>query len=193
VADLDYLAGLADAVVGSGGAVSPAVLHGAVCGLAVFDAPEFPLARLADLLAADARTADAALARFVDAAVDQLHAEDLGFAVLLPDDAGIDVEQRVTALGEWCASFLQAFGTGLGIAAETDLLGPGDFSLPEELQEIIDDFAAIAGVDSASITELEDGEAAAELQLMELNEYVKVGVLLILSGLVHGAGADQDG
>jgi len=192
VADLEYLAGLAAAVVDSGSAASPAALHGACCGLAVFDAPEFPLAQLANLLAADAQVDDSALARFVDAAVDQLHADDLGFAVLLPDDDEIDVEQRVTALGAWCGSFLQAFGAGLGIAAETGALGPGDFSLTEEVQEIIDDLAAIAELESASIADLEDGEAAAEIQLMELNEYVKVGVLLIMSGLLHAGSTDPD-
>jgi uncharacterized protein YgfB (UPF0149 family) len=51
---------------------------------------------------------------------------------------------------------------------------------PEEVREVVRDFAAIAQVDVASAAASDDD---AEEELMELEEFVKVGALLIMSSL----------
>ncbi len=111
----------------------------------------------------------------------------MGFEPLLPgDDAAL--EDRLEALGQWCGSFLA------GLAAGLARRGVGSLSdTPEEVREIVGDFAAIARIDAAAGAEpgpKEDvgGAAdAAEADYMQLTEFVKVGALLITSTLGHDA------
>jgi hypothetical protein len=185
VGDLAELEALADTVVDSGLPVAPAALHGAVCGFAVFPAEDFPYWELTDLLDPGLAGDDPALVRFVEEVREDLGREDLGFTLLLPDDDA-PLEDRVTALGLWCGHFLEAFGTGLARLPDDD---PeyGGFALPDELQEIVDDLAAIADVEPDADADPEDAES----QYMELEEFVKVAVLLIMSVLARGRD-DQD-
>jgi len=187
VGDLETLAG---AVIDSGSPLSVSALHGAVCGLAVFGAPSFPFYELADLLDPGLDGDHPALVRFIEVACDELGSEDLEFTPLLPDDDAPQAE-RLEAIGLWCASFLQAFGSGLAMAPDVEGLGGEGFTLPEEIQEIIDDLAAIAEVEPDSVEDFEGDESDIETQLIELQEFVKVGVLLINSVLSRGA-TDQD-
>jgi uncharacterized protein YgfB (UPF0149 family) len=186
VGDPENLQALAATVVDGGLPVSIAALHGAACGFAVFDGAEYPLYEFADLLDPGLSGDDPALARFVEAVHEALTAEDFGFTLLLPDEDDAEPEERLEALGLWCGSFLQAFGAGLARLPEATGTG---FSLPDEIQEIVDDLAAIAEVDPESAAEDDAGDV--EGQLVELEEFVKVGVLLIASVMTHGV-ADQD-
>ena len=188
--DLAVLEALAADVLDSGAPLTSAALHGAVCGFAVFDPLVFPYYELADLLDPDLAGDDPALARFVAAVREELDADELSFAPLLPDD-GVPLEDRLETLGIWCASFLQAFGSGLALAPEGSGPGASGYELPEEIQEIIDDLAAVAGVEPESAMDLETEGGDAEAQLMELEEFVKVAVLLIMSVLSRDP-ADQD-
>jgi len=191
VADLAVLEALADEVVDGGLPVSGAALHGAVCGFAVFDSPEFPFYELADLLDPGLAGDDPALVRFVAAAREALGADDLGFALLLPDEDAALME-RLESLALWCGAFLNAFGAGLAHLPEWSGLAGAEISLPEEIQEIVDDLAAIAEVDADSAEAIAEGDADdAEAQFMELEEFVKVGVLLIMSVVSRGF-ADPD-
>jgi hypothetical protein len=56
--------------------------------------------------------------------------------------------------------------------------------LPEEVQELVADFAAIAQLDP-------EDEAGGEKDFMQLEEYVKVGTLLVMS-LLSDAGDDSE-
>ena len=103
---------------------------------------------------------------------DRLYAEcagwlddpDLGFEPLLPTaDASLDA--RADALVEWCRGFLG----GLGLAGA----GHGS-SLTAEAQEILRDFAAIAGT-RFEYDEAEEDESA----LTEVIEFIRVGALLL--------------
>ena len=185
VGDLAVLEALAAEVVDGGLPLSVSALHGAVSGFAVFAPPEFPYYGLADLLDPGLSGDDPALARFVEEVREDLAADDLGFTLLLPDD-DIAPEERLEALGLWCGSFLQAFAAGLAFLPESSGPEGAEFSLPEELQEIVSDLAAIAEADPQSVEDLDDGESDAEAQLVELEEFVKVGVLLIMSVMSRG-------
>lgn len=184
--DVAVLETLAGEVIDSGLPVSGAALHGAVCGFAVFDAPEFPFYELADLLDPGLAGDDPALVRFVEAAREALGAEDLGFALLLPDEHAT-LTERLEALAHWCGGFLNAFGAGLARLPEWSGLGGAELSLPDEIQEIVDDLAAIAEVDEESAEAIAEGDDDdAEAQFVELEEFVKVGVLLIMSVVSRG-------
>jgi uncharacterized protein len=164
-----------------------AELHGAVCGLAVCYGDDLPLQELVELLGVDALTDQRSVARFVAASLEELEADDLRFTPLLPDEDA-DLAPRVEALGQWCGSFLAGLAAGMA--------GRGAGSLddcPEEVREIVDDFTAISRIDAEALSEeaglqgAEAGLQGAEADLLELQEFVKVGVLLIMSVLRNEA------
>ena len=154
--------------------VSVAELHGAICGVAACGLEEFPLQELVDLIGVDLLTDEASVSRLVDASIDELFSEDLRFLPLLPDD-GEPLAARLEALGQWCAAFLAA-------------------DLSEDAQEILEDFAAIADIDpeSGSESDLASLAEQAEADFVELQEFVKVGTLLVSSLVIYGAD-DQSG
>lgn len=155
-----------------------AELHGAVCGLGVCHGDDTPVVDVVALLGEEALTHQAAVEEFVNAAVGDLQAEDMRFAPLVPgDDAPL--ADRLEALGQWCASFLAGFAAGLARRGATSLE-----DCPEEVREIVRDFSAIAQVDADAAGR---GSEAAETDFVELEEFVKVGALLIMSTLNHEA------
>ncbi|EDY85517.1 YecA family protein [gamma proteobacterium HTCC5015] len=93
---------------------------------------------------------------------------DMGFDLMLPDEDEL-LPERIAQLGQWCQGFLYGFGVG----------GMNDLSqLDEASREVIDDFLAISQVGTEGIDEDE-----AEEQLTQLQEYVRVGVLLLFETL----------
>ncbi len=172
-------------------------LHGAVVGIGVCGA--FTLQSLVDLLGVDALSDENDVEAFVSASLENLFADDMSFALLLPEDyAALDA--RVTAIGEWTGSFLAGLVVGLG-EGEAESFA----SLPEEVQEIVRDFSAITEIDlpgdavaggkdaAATKEKVAAGDAVAagkdaadpgeeaEADLMQVQEFVKVGVLLVMS------------
>lgn len=105
------------------------------------------------------------LASIIEAQIDS---PDLDFQLLMPDDEHSLVE-RSKALAEWCAGFLGGLGTA-GIGQDHEMSG--------ECNEIVDDIARIARIRSA---ESEDEES--ESALMELVEYIRIGVLMLYQEL----------
>ena len=176
LAELEILA--LEAAGGPERGLTPAELHGATVGIGVADPGRFELQDLVNLLGADVLTDSEAVERFVSATLDALHAQDMSFAVLLPEDDR-PMTERLVALTNWCQSFLAGLVAGLSRRGVASLSG-----MPEELQEIVKDFAAIAQLD----TELAEEESEADF--VELEEYVKVGALLVMS-LESDAGDDS--
>ncbi len=180
VAELE--AGALEAAAGPGGGLMPAELHGAVIGIAVTDADHFELQDLVDLLGADALSDGETVARFVNDALEAFNSDDLSFAPLLPDDDAL-MEERLAGLAHWCQSFLTGLAAGLSRRGVQSLKG-----LPEEAQEIVQDFAAIAQLETELVDEEPD---SGEANFVELEEYVKVGALLVMS-LLNDAGDDSE-
>lgn len=102
---------------------------------------------------------------------------DLEFEPTLPED-DVPVLHRLRALGDFCAGF--TYGIGLTMAQR------GNRPLPEDTREIIEDFQAIDAADPADQPN-DDGEILStenqEAMYVELLEYVRVGVLLVLEEL----------
>ena len=97
-----------------------------------------------------------------------LNDTDLGFEPLLPDDSE-NLEFRTRTLGQWVDGFLG----GLGQTPRLGGLKPSP-----EATEILRDFAEIARIEAEPEAN-EDNEQA----LAELNEYVRVGVMLVADEL----------
>jgi len=154
--------------------ISASEAHGLLCGL--LSAQPSAMAKgvwLAELLDAAAltpgtlskRTDDIkALDAWFSQVLESLNDTDLNFNPLLPEDT-IPVADRLRALGDFCAGF--CYGVGLGTAGRTN------YKLPDDTAELIKDFNEI---DSTSGNDL---DGANEELLIELSEYVRVGVLLI--------------
>ena len=120
-------------------------------------APDAVAARAKDLHALDA---------WFDAELAALNDAELDFSLALPDDDD-PLDRRLVALGEFCAGFV--YGIGIGVAAR------GDPALPADTRELLEDFMAIDGADTAREGEEADEEGA----FVELAEYVRMGVLLV--------------
>lgn len=118
-----------------------------------------------------------------EATVVDYNAADMTLQLLLPeDDETLSV--RVQSLAGWCQGF--CFGVGLGTGWSPDDADEADESalpgnrsatangpsLPEDTQELLTDFIAI----SRAVAEDDETDESA---LMELQEYVRVGALLI--------------
>lgn len=119
--------------------------------------------------------------------LESLNAAELDFApYVLEEDA--PVVQRIRALGEFCGGF--TYGVGIALSQR------GEKPLPEDTREIIDDFQAIEASDPEDTSGLQtpeqtDGGANAgssiaeqqEAMFVELLEFVRVGVLIVLEEL----------
>ena len=95
----------------------------------------------------------------------QLHAGELQFQLLLPDD-DVDLELRSQAMVHWCQGFLLGLGY-VGISDTQRFQG--------DLAEIINDITEISQM---TIGELDYSEEE-EQSYAELVEYLRVGVMLL--------------
>jgi len=168
--ELDYYA-MDDALARAQTSMDPSDCHGLLAGLicaAGFADPRVWLAEVfEDYNPKDKPQADAF--RLVQALYEdelaRMNSPDLDFALLLPDDEDA-LRDRVASLGSWCGGFLSGLGLG-GIKQQSQL--------PEEVSELIDDFAQITRVDFDLDSPDEEEQAAFE----EVVEYVRVGVLFV--------------
>jgi uncharacterized protein len=102
------------------------------------------------------------LNRLMSQTVTQLKSPDFSFRLLLASEENSIAEQAQT-LSEWVDGFL----FGLGIAW-------GDTKPDEaDIQEVIEDFGAVARLDYQQVTESE------ALELEELHEFVRAGVMML--------------
>lgn len=144
-------------------ACSPAELHGALCGWlagGATDAPDWLRQVMVDPGLALPKDADA-LDRMHAASLAQLDDPQFGFQLLLPDNDGVSA--RAEAVFAWCRGFLGGFG-----------LVPDGRALSEEGQEALRDLANLAAAQMDDEGDGEDEEALAEIE-----EYLRVAVLLL--------------
>lgn len=163
--------------------LSASEAHGLACGLLCSQATATAKARwFTELLDAAELEANALAAhaesvrrldRWFETSQEQLDAAELVFEPLLPDDESA-IEHRIDALGDFCAGF--TYGVGLGAAAQ------GNRQFPADTRELLEDFQAIDGAGQVELPSAAE-DAATESDYLELVEYVRVGVLLILEEL----------
>ena len=106
----------------------------------------------------------AILTRLANQVHEEILSEEISFGLLLPDDESV-VNERSSALAEWCAGFVS--GLGIGGMAEKQQLN-------DECDEFVKDLVSISRMD----TMLEEGEDA-EAALFEIVEYIRVGAIVL--------------
>jgi uncharacterized protein YgfB (UPF0149 family) len=174
--DFEHTLALSQGNLDAGGL---AECHAVACGLLVrqssANADEFLniLAALQVLPQPGPALRDALLELFAIVA-EQLDDEELRFRVWLPDDEQA-LEERTTALGQWCSGFLAALGSGLDGRLET---------LSAEAGEALADLAEIARADSGEDDpEEQDSIEDEEQAFAEIVEYIRVVVLMLREDL----------
>jgi yecA family protein len=152
---------LADLLLPLGTINSPSELHGLLCGKLcagaqlsetswLLEAAEF----LDFTQAPDERVRDA-LSRLYHQSREQLD-QDFSPLLMLPDD-DTAMEERVSALSQWCHGFLSGFG---GVSREE--------ALSEEALAMLEDLAAIVNISA------DEDDEDEEADYMEVVEYVRV-------------------
>ena len=105
--------------------------------------------------------------------------EDFNFQLLLPSDE-TPLPERTRALADWCGGYL------MGLLES----GVKEFeALPEDATEIAKDLVEISQLESS------DDDSGSESDLMELEEYVRVGVQIMYAVLTKTRNVEneQDG
>ena len=165
---------VANALLEQGELVSPAELHGCLCGLlgGGFDGDD------AALIAQLEKTLDASLHGPLADAVTQLrHGAmlavtdgDLDFTLLLPGE-DLELEQRIAAMAVWCRGFLSGFAqarVSANAAAQ---------AVATDSAEALRDFAAIA---QAASDDDESDDQEREGHYFELLEYLRVAAMNVI-------------
>lgn len=169
-------------LVGSG--QQPATLHGSLTGVLAaghrMEAEDWISWALELMGPAETATSDhhSVLKAFYVSTLSALEDSGMSFRPLLPDD-DTPLPDRLEALGDWCGSFLGAFGT-VGVVAE-------DQEIPEEIQEVLEDLSAIAQVEPDS-----DEGAQAEEDYLAISEHVRMGVLSLFLEYNRPAAASDE-
>ncbi len=152
--------------------VSPAELHGLITGHLAAGARLQPAVllqtacELMDINSLSQESSKVTLVNLYSATCNALESLDLDFELLLPDDDN-EISVRAESLGRWCQSFLSGFG----------LYGKHtDKSLSQEAKETLNDLGQIAQI-SSELEEMDENEA----DLMEVQEYVRMAVLMLFT------------
>jgi len=145
--------------------VAPSELHGGLSGWLAGGGDD-PSGWVQAILAnADAPTAagNASLERLFQVTSSQLDAADFGFTLLLPE-ADAPLLQRSQSLFDWCRGFVGGYGLALG----------NQHALSESAQDALSDLVRLAAEDGQA-----EGDEDDEMALMELEEFVRVAVLML--------------
>ncbi|MCB1757044.1 MAG: UPF0149 family protein [Gammaproteobacteria bacterium] len=168
---------MSDLLVRIGSDYRSAEAHGILCGLlCVGKGADAAKSWLELLVPEDCSPDNAVVAEFARSAealyhqtLRQLNHETLGFRLLLPDEQ-TDLGARTEALANWC----QGFTYGLGVGGYKE-----DPKIKRDTVELIRDFNEIS---RASYSDPDAGEEE-ESAFYEIEEYVRVGVMLIMEEL----------
>lgn len=164
--------------------IEPSELHGLVCGLASANPGTFSMPEFIDLVGTDTMNDEISAQEFVSATLDQLHAQDMEFHLLVPDDEEL-LSARVSATASWCAAFLAGFGAGMAT------LGRQQGELGDDVQEILRDFVALSGMQDELTEDDPEANEQDESSFMEVYEYVRVAAIL-MHALMQDFAVDQD-
>lgn len=162
-AALPSLTDVQDSIHRLGLGAGAAELHGGLGGWLAgggADGPGWLAAVLAD---PGTPAPDGVLEELRLATASQMEDPAFGFVLLLPDP-GAPLYERTLALFDWCRGFLGGFGLAAG----------AEPPLSEEGREALADIAKLAAASPQ-----EDGDEEDERALAEIQEFVRVAVLLL--------------
>ncbi len=110
--------------------------------------------------------------------LESLYDEDYGFQLFQPDDQS-PMEERIMALSEWCQGFL------LGFSMRS--LDTIEGESREEIEALLEDFVEVTRIDA----EVSEDDNEDEESLIEIEEYIRMGVIFIFTSLNPVAGSDR--
>ncbi len=179
---------IADILIAMGVLIRPADVHGFLTGLLAVSShmkSEDIQTRLVEFLDGEQPDPDqrAAFDQLWQTTRSQLQAGDMQLELLLPDDY-FELEQRVANLAAWCQGFLQGFA----LAGHDYQKVRGESEWPEDISELVNDLVKISQLGDE---EPEDDAEAAEMQLFEVQEYVRIAVLNIYTECHAAANPSQ--
>ncbi len=102
---------------------------------------------------------------------------DLQLTLLLPQDIVVD-SARMGAVRDWCQGFLYGFGLGGERSADR---------LSDQSRELLRDITEITRLDTEDIADDAEHRAA----LIEIEEYLRVGVMLMRDETAAGRGPNE--
>ncbi|MDH5822917.1 UPF0149 family protein [Luteimonas sp. RD2P54] len=143
--------------------IAASELHGSLCGWLAGGGADGPGWLNRVLVDDSVPEPAAALEQLHLASVAQLEDRSFAFELLLPD-ADASLYDRSAALFEWCRGFLGGFGLAAGAAPP----------LSDEGREALADIARLAAASPQ-----EGGDQEDEAALVEIEEFVRVAVLLL--------------
>jgi len=182
---------ISDALARSNAEMGAAECHGMCCGVLCASGSLNVEAMVAQLAGANdgdsSNSGDVAdqLSVLLNATVVQLNGGEFDLRLLLPDDDD-PLAERSVALGLWCQGFVMGLSAG-GVSEDTEL--------SKDFRELLMDFSSIASGlnDEQDPGQIDGDDEEEEAAYAEVEEYVRVGVLLIREelkstwpeGLVH--------
>jgi yecA family protein len=107
-----------------------------------------------------------------------LYDEEYGFQLYLPDDEA-PIEERIQTISEWCQGFL----LGFSMRSIDSIQGESR----EEIEALLEDFVEVTRID-AEVSEDDDED---EESLVEIEEYIRMGVVYIFTSLNPVTGSDR--
>jgi len=161
-----------DALAGGGSLVSASECHGVLCGILCASGSADMQGWVRHLFESRSEKMEIsaqALKTLHDvhqATVSEINHETLEFSLLLPD-GGQPLDSRVGALADWCGGF--SLGLSMGGLQDRMLLN-------DDVREFVEDVQYIS--DASFSTESESAEHT-EQSLIEIEEYLRMGVLLL--------------
>jgi len=171
--------GVDDALAQADAEMGAAECHGMCCGVLCangrlnIEAMVVQLAGSGDEKSSGAGDAADQLRTLLTATTAQLNSGDFDLQMLLPDDE-VPLAERSAALGLWCQGFVMGLSAG-GVTEDTEI--------PADSRELLLDFTRIAhSLHDRDDLEQDDGEED-EAAYVEVEEYVRLGVLLMLEEL----------
>jgi yecA family protein len=167
---------LAHALIRIDAAAEAAESHGILCGLFCSDGRADRSEWIRQVLGEEqdpanglVREAIAMLEKLYQSTLEEMFDELGQIELLIPGD-DVSITERMESISEWCQGFLLGF-------SHNYQRNKGD--LPEEIEELLADFVEITKVDLESTGDEEEDENA----LMEIEEYIRVGVVFIMESL----------
>lgn len=161
---------IAEVMRSAGSTVPASEGHGCLCG-ALCVSTDYSFERwLEELVEVDETTPLAsdvgqAMQLLYDDTVRALRGDQMEFEPFLPDDA-TTLEQRATAVSQWCQGFLYGFGTARTIDPA---------QMPKSIDEILLDFTNIGRAEAQAGDDSEEDEEA----YTQVVEYMRAAVQLI--------------
>ena len=161
---------MTDALAKSQAEMPAAECHGMCCGVLCATGQLNVDAMAMQLTGGSENAAVDTIAALLKATIAQLTEGEFSLKLLLPDEEA-SLAERSTALGLWCQGFVMGLSAG-GVNQDT--------SLQKDTRELLMDFTNIThALQEDTVATDMDGDEEEEAAYYEVEEYVRVGVMLI--------------